>query len=301
MPFDHFIVIDWSARSAPSPAKPHRDAIWLCEGAATDVRKKTKYFRTRIDCYNYLVQRLERLVEAEKRVLVGFDLNFAYPKGTAKAMRLKEKPRWRAIWELLHQLVEDDKKNRNNRFRVGGDLNRRIKAPLGPFWGVPSGQSGIFLGPKKDFTYPVVTKRASLAERRLVETRHAKMQPGWKLAYTGSVGSQAIMGIPYLYRLRFLEKKLKDHGCVWPFESGFSPDPLSAAQDLILYTEIWPSLVDRPKKDKIPDREQVRVYLDWLRRRQAANRLAKLLDRPAGLTDEQVRDCVREEGWVLGG
>ena len=31
----------------------------------------------------------------------------------------------------------------------------------------------------------------------------------------------------------------------------------------VVFAEIWPSLIPRPKKDSIPDREQVKVYLQW--------------------------------------
>ena len=66
MLFDHFIVIDWSARSAPSPAKPHKDAIWLAEGKADAARTMTKYFRTRKSCQTYLVKRLHLLRQQDK-------------------------------------------------------------------------------------------------------------------------------------------------------------------------------------------------------------------------------------------
>ncbi len=300
MLFDRFIVVDWSARNAPSPAKPHKDAIWLAEGKAASDRTTVKYFRTRQACYQYLIKRLHTCVKAKERVFVGFDVSYAYPCGTAKAIGLKTKPRWKAIWELLYRLVSDDEKNNNNRYVVGGELNRRIGAALGPFWGTTSYQSGIFLGPKKDFQYPVVTRKAELAEKRIVETRHKGMQPAWKLAYTGSVGSQALMGIPYLYRLRFEDKLLRNHSLVWPYESGFTTDPLTPTDDLILHAEIWPSLADRPKKDPIPDREQVKAMITWLRRHQRADTLAALFDTPEGLSNGEVKACVKEEGWILG-
>jgi len=300
MLFDHFLIVDWSAKSAPSPARPSRDAIWVAEGRAGQKRISTRYLRTRYQCVDFLRRRLRRNVKRGRRTLLGMDVIYAYPEGLAKALRLKEKPGWKAIWKLWRELIKDDAKNRNNRFLVGAELNRRIKAPLGPFWGVPTGQSGIFLGPKKDFGYPVVTKRANLAERRRVEARCPGMQPTWKLAYTGSVGSQGLMGIPYLHDLRFGDEQLAPHSKVWPFETDFTAEPLGGADDLILHAEIWPSLVDRPKRDKIPDREQVRYYLRWLLEHQAAGTLGELFNLPEGLTPKDHKRCVREEGWVLG-
>ena len=108
------------------------------------------------------------------------------------------------------------------------------------------------------------------------------------------------MGIPYLHKLRFQEPKLSEISLVWPFESGFTSDPLADTNAQILYTEIWPSLVERPKKDKIPDREQVRTYLSWLRIQQAASTLGNYFDTPTGLTKKDIKACINEEGWVLG-
>ena len=300
MRFESFIIVDWSAKAKPSPPKPSKDAIWVAEGNASKERVRATYFRTRQSCYEYLRKKLRRNVKEGLRTFLGVDVIYAYPQGFAKALRLKDKPSWRAVWELLHHLVEDDAKNRNNRFLVGAELNRRIKAPLGPFWGVPTGQSGILLGPKKDFSYPVQGKRALLAERRLVEQRCSGMQPTWKLAYTGSVGSQGLMGIPYLYQLRFGDKVLAKHSKVWPFETGFTQKPLTNKEDLILHAEIWPSLIKRPGKDKIVDREQVKSLTNWLLNQQAKGELNAYFDEPKDLKKKELKVCVKEEGWVLG-
>lgn len=298
--FDRFIVIDWSAKNAPSALQPSKDSIWLAEASASGKRVVTRYFRTRHAVIDYVRSQLRKSVRKQERVLLGIDAIYAYPAGLAKALKLKRKPEWKSIWDLIHNLGTDDEKNRNNRFFVGAELNRRIKAPLGPFWGVPMGQSGIFLGAKKDFTYPVYTKRATLAEKRLVEQRSPGMQPTWKLAYTGSVGSQGLTAIPYLYSLRFEDEKLSNHSKVWPFETGFSTNPLPEPEDLIIHAEIWPSLVDRPRKDKIPDREQVRSLARWLVSRQQSGTLTELFDAPDGLSRKDLKRCIREEGWVLG-
>ncbi|MEL7161600.1 MAG: hypothetical protein AAFN92_12650, partial [Bacteroidota bacterium] len=77
--FDHFIVVDWSSRAKPSPAKPTKDAIWLAQaGAAGKVR--TKYFRTRSACITYLEKRLLALRKQGKRVLIGWDFVLGFPK-----------------------------------------------------------------------------------------------------------------------------------------------------------------------------------------------------------------------------
>lgn len=291
--FDHFIAIDWSARNRPSPARPSRDAIWLAEATARG-RVAVRYFRTRRACLDYLRPRLAGLVARRRRVLVGWDFSFGYPKGLARALRLVEKPAWRAVWALVSDLVRDGADNTNNRFEVGARLNRLTGAPGGPFWGVPTGESGIFLGSKRDFAYPVPTKGAMLPERRLVEEGLPRMQPAWKLAYAGSVGGQSLTGIPYLRELRFAAGRVGERSRVWPFER-----PLEEGAG-VLHAEIYPSLLQLPGRDRIPDREQVRTYVRWLQDRQGAAELAGLLAVPYFLPKKARRRVRRHEGWVLG-
>jgi hypothetical protein len=295
--FDHFLAIDWSSRAKPSPAKPTKDAIWVGEGSASG-RVTAKYFRTRQACIDYVEQRLAVLLAKGKRVLLGWDFSFGYPAGLGKALKIKKKRPWKHLWKLIDHLIVDHADNSNNRFSVGGELNRRISVGSGPFWGVPVGQSGIFLGSKKDFTYPVINKRATLAECRLVEARVPKMQPTWKLAYVGSVGSQALLGIPRLYRLCLGGKKLKKQHHAWPFQTAFAdklPDGPCA-----IHAEIYPSMVPINKKDKIVDRAQVRGYVQWLQTEQAEGRLHHWLAGPDDLSEAEREQVLREEGWVFG-
>lgn len=297
-PFDHFITVDWSSRATPSPVKPSKDAIWLAQASA-DGKVSTKYFRTRAACADYLEKRLRYLAKAEKRVLIGWDFTFGYPKGFARALKMKKKPAWRQVWRLIAGLIRDKPNNHNNRFSVGAELNRRITSGSGPFWGVPIGQSGIFLGSKKDFSYPVITKWATLVEKRLVEKRVPKMQPGWKLAYAGSVGSQALLGIPRVLMLSLGHETLKPVSRIWPFQTKFTKK-LPAKGTLLLHAEIYPSLLKMPGKDRILDREQVRTYVKWLQQEQAADRLERWLAEPKHLSKKDRKRVIRHEGWVLG-
>ncbi|WP_116108444.1 hypothetical protein [Lewinella sp. IMCC34191] len=294
--FDHFIAVDWSARNKPSPAKPSKDAIWIAEATATG-RIRTTYFRTRQACHEYLAGRLIRL--RGKRVLVGWDFAFGYPKGTAKALRLNGKPAWRAIWDYLSEIVEDDAKNKSNRFQVGARLNERITSPSGPFWGIPVGQSGIFLGSKRDFEYPIPTKKGFLNERRYVETLNLRLQPVWKLAYAGSVGSQALLGIPRVRALREHER-LRDISRVWPFEiEDASGD--GSREGAIWHAEIYPSLLSVPqRKGQILDREQVKACVRWWQEEQRTGGLTDLLERPWGHNPKIHKRVVNHEGWVVG-
>ncbi len=296
-PFDYFLAIDWSARNKPSPAKPSKDAIWVGEASARG-RVRTTYFRTRQSCYDYLKEKLIRY--RRKRVLIGWDFAFGYPKGLAQALRLRGKPAWRAIWDYLAERVHDDARNANNRFQVGALMNERVQAPSGPFWGVPVGQSGIFLGSKRDFEYPVPTWNGFLQQRRFVETHNLRMQSAWKLAYSGSVGSQALLGIPRVRALRDHEK-LRDTSLIWPFETAADGGGGEDAGSTIIHAEIYPSLLTIPRrKGQILDREQVKTYVRWLQDHQRSGSLADLLERPWGHNRKIHKRVVKHEGWVLG-
>lgn len=297
-PFDYFIAVDWSSRAKPSPRKPAKDAIWVAQSPAVG-RTSVRYFRTREECTLYLEKRLLALMKQNQRVLIGWDFSFGYPKGFAKALRLKKKPAWQRIWDTIDQLIVDSPDNSNNRFGVGGELNRRTRMGSGPFWGVPAGQSGIFLGSKKDFTYPLVNKRAKLKEERLVEKRFPRMQPAWKLAYTGSVGSQTLLGIPRLLALTSKHPVLQKYAHVWPFSTRFARD-IPKKDRCVLHAEIYPSMLKLEGKDKIPDRAQVKTYVNWLKQEQEEDKLIGHLAGPSDLTKKQRKQVVRHEGWVLG-
>ena len=70
--------------------------------------------------------------------MVGFDFPFGYPAGFAARLGL-EGPPWRAVWDEIARLIEDDEGNRNNRFEVGAEFNRRVSGGRFPFWGCPVG------------------------------------------------------------------------------------------------------------------------------------------------------------------
>ncbi|WP_420458337.1 hypothetical protein [Neolewinella sp.] len=241
----------------------------------------------------YLEQRLVAL--RHERLLVGWDFAFGYPEGFAEALELKDKPTWRAVWDHLATLIHDHPDNSNNRFQVGAQLNKRIGAPAGPFWGVPVGQGSRHLGPKRNFDYPVLAQEVLLPERRLVDTLHPRMQPAWKLAYTGSVGSQSLLGIPILRRLRDHPELTQVSG-IWPFETGGG----GAGAKKIVHAEIYPSMLSRPGLDAIPDREQVNTYVAWLQARQRMGELQGLLERPWGNDAAVHRQVTEHEGWILG-
>ncbi|MEO0380829.1 MAG: molybdopterin molybdenumtransferase MoeA, partial [Pseudomonadota bacterium] len=190
--FDRIIVVDWSASKVPSPKTPSADAIWIALHAAGQVT--CTYHRTRAHAMETLCAEFDAALAQGQRVLAGFDFPFAYPTGFARAVTGYDDPL--ALWANLAERVEDGDDNANNRFDVARDLNRLFPG-VGPFWGCPAGLADADLPAKG-------TARAGhgMVERRQVEDRVSSTQPCWKLYTTGSVGSQALLGIARLQALR---------------------------------------------------------------------------------------------------
>lgn len=124
--------------------------------------------------------------------------------------------------------------------------------------------------------------------------------------YNGSVGSQALVGIPYVYKLS-RHPLLAGVSRVWPFETGFTPEPIPSHGPFILHAEIWPGVVDQRVREftaqnpeMIRDQVQVRAMCEWAAECDSKGMLGQYFDVPKGLNPEQIRQCTEEEGWVLG-
>jgi hypothetical protein len=266
LPFDRVIVVDWSGRATPSPRRESRDAIWIgiCEAG----HQTQTYHRTRHEA----AERVRTLLSEGGRQLVGFDFPMGYPVGLAG--RLTGRDDARALHGWLADRISDTPDNANNRFEVAAGINRALGGP-GPFWGCPKGRPILHLPSLKAVDYGVV----GLAEKRQVERENPPAKPVWQLLGAGSVGSQALLGIPVVHRLA------KSTGAaVWPFEP---PGPLTIA-------EVYPSLLAAAvtaSGDPVPDRAQVRLLARALYALSRRNRLHPLFESP---------QIAVEEGWILG-
>jgi molybdopterin-guanine dinucleotide biosynthesis adapter protein len=271
-PFDTVIVADWSASAAPSPAKPSANAIWI--GVADGGGTGASYHRTRAEAAALLRGLLD--ARAGRRVLVGFDFPFGYPAGFAE--RLTGRPGAQAVWDWLAAHVADDAMNRNTRFHLADAINARL-GPAGPFWGRPRSLALPHLPETKAVDYPAL----GLAERRRVETLVPRAQPVWKLYTTGSVGSQAMMGLPLIAGLA-----RRPGTAVWPFAPTDAP---------VVLAEVYPSLIDpavRAMRNQIKDEAQVRLLAQSLWRLARDGMLDVIM---ADVPDWPGRG---DEGWILG-
>jgi hypothetical protein len=148
-------------------------------------------------------------------------------------------------------MVKDKADNTNNRFGVGSELNRRLTGGPFPFWGCPPKDALTTLQPKRTREH---------GPDDLPEFRHADVAAKgaasiWKLYYNGSVGGQAIVGIPAARRLKDARG---DAARVWPFETGFkalTEADLEGVQ--VVIAEVYPSLVKAgpaPARSRTPPR-----------------------------------------------
>jgi hypothetical protein len=305
--FDVYMAVDWSARSVPGPARPTRDALWVAEALAPEFdtadHSGETYWRTRRACLVHLHARLRHHLNKGRRVLLGFDFCFGYPAGFAAALGLTDdaKP-WRCIWDELTSMVEDSPANANNRFAVAAALNRRCAGPMpGPFWGCPVGNSVPPL-PARNPGFPHRVQQGLVLEQfRQTERCGSGGQPVWKLYGSGSVGGQTLLGIPAVCRLRD-DPEFAALSRVWPFETGFTPTPLSGQRPGIVYAEIYPALVAHRLDPALPirDQAQVRAMVRWLADLDAEHLLSRLFMAPNRLSASALTVCVTEEGWVLG-
>jgi precorrin-8X/cobalt-precorrin-8 methylmutase len=322
-----------------------------CDRGGLDADEiRTTYLRTRDDCHQWLRQRLIDHVARGRRVLVGFDFPFGYPTGFAAALGLgsaaSQKPSgqagahhhgpapWRLIWDELDLLIEDAPDNSNNRFEVAAALNRccardgrhdqhrtldpgsPVTSP-GPLWGCPRAAAGQWIQPTSPH-YPYRARGLSLARLRWAEQRVPGTQPTWKLMGIGSVGSQCLLGIPVVSRLRS-DPQLRDVSSVWPFETCLTDSPAREGGAFVLHAEIWPGIVRvrstagghetaarwgsarKEQPEMIKDEAQVCAVVHWLRSADRSGGLGMLLAAPTRLPPDAHHDVVAEEGWILGG
>lgn len=302
--FDAIVMVDWSACSRPKRGK---DSIWI--GVA---RRRGRQLRledplntpTRREAEAYVAQLLKGLVSEGARTLVGFDFPYGYPRGFASALGLpRELPAWRAVWDHLSHVPEGDR-NENDRFGFASGLNARVGRSPGPFWGCPPKRETSFLQSRRkgrwDFPYQL-SGGGELARLRVTDARMKGVQETWKLLGAGSVGSQALLGIPCVARLRD-RPDLAACSRVWPFETGFTANPLPDVGPFVLHAEIWPGAVELDEGlHPVRDAAQVLTLARRLAEIDAQEGLGDWFAEPADLAPG-VRDaCLAEEGWILGG
>lgn len=266
--FDSFAVVDWSSGNDTGP-RPRKDAIWAGAVLGSD-EIEPHYLRNRDLACDWIADLISRETAAGRRLMIGFDFPFGYPRGFAQA--ITGQPDTFALWDHISARL-DDTPRANNRFAVAGALNAAFPG-IGPFW---------FNATKHEI--PNLPRRKhdrtffDLPERREAERRAKGSFTCWQMGGAGAVGGQVMTGIA---ALRSLRQRFSDQISIWPFE------PLDRP---VAFVEIWPSLIRGPvaeARDPIKDRAQVRLL---------ARALATL--DPKDL-ERMLQVDAPEEGWILG-
>ena len=293
--FNAYVIVDWSAASKPTKGP---DSIWI------GVVKRDVRFRMTFESHNpstrgqaetLIGSILDDRAKRSERTLLGFDFPLGFPRGLAAALKLPGEEPWRAVWNQIDRMVKDKPDNTNNRFGVGSEINRRLTGGPFPFWGVPPKDALTTLQPKKQRPHGP----GDLPEFRHAELAAKGASSPWKLFYQGSVGGQAILGIPVVRRLKLARGEAFQ---VWPFETGWRAlDEAKLAGVEVVAAEVYPSLLKpQPQPGEPKDLAQVRALAEHFAREDEAGRLGALFGPPKDIAADVVLDAEHEEGWVLG-
>jgi hypothetical protein len=280
--FDRIVVVDWSASNSPTTGA---DSVWIAIADSSGIELSNPSTR------HTALAEIAAATDSGGSTLIGVDFSLGFPRGTAEALGLVGQP-WRAMWELLGADVTDDERNKNNRFAVASGLNVKTgDDSAGPFWGCPPAQRTAHLTSTKPARSAAWPPEWRHVESRL---RAEGLRPfsAWQLLGAGAVGSQSLVGIAALERLRW---NLGDRMCVWPFDTGLAW-PTDAD---IVVAEIWPSRwpIIVPS-GMVKDAGQVQLTAQRLVEMDAAGTLAALF--APGIEAGELGDVLDEEGWVLG-
>ncbi len=291
--FDEVIMVDWSAAATPRVGS---DSIWFARGSPGGP-VVTANWPTRVRAICALEEMLDSAMAERRRVLVGFDFAFGYPAGFASRLGT-ESPTWERVWRYLASRIVDGDDNANTRFEVAAELNRKLG--LAAFWGCPRPLPG--LSPKLKVLPDCLAANPFPSLRQTDRVAGPGIRSVWQLYGGVTVGSQVLMGVPYLQRLR---DRYRERLLIWPQQTGFVDNPLVTVEGAqILMLEIWPTAL-RPVYGvgSVRDEQQVRWCTERCLQQQEAPgglgpwfapRLA------AELADTARAAAVDEEGWILG-
>jgi hypothetical protein len=200
----------------------------------------------------------------------------------------------RAVWGYLEGRISDNDRSVSNRFDVAASINQQLGRHA-PFWGRPENLM-LPLPFRKEVVYRA-PEPGGLSDWRQAEQQlqRFKTRPRsvWKLAGAGAVGSQSLVGIPVVARLRDYGT-LRHVSRIWPFKVHVPDVP--AGSPAVVHAEIWPTIVPFADEPGIcRDEQQVRAVVRHWRGQDRAGHLANLF---AAAPDNDA--VLREEGWVLG-
>ena len=298
--FDAYIIVDWSASSKPKTAK---DSIWVGI-RARDARLKFQFTsvnpKTRLEARTFIRDMAQKLIARGDKVLIGFDFALGYPAGTAGAagLNVNTQAPWQAMHQHLSSKVKEKDDNSNARFALAAGLNYALTKGPHPFWGVPKTQAVSTLAMTKgDFSAAAPLSEHREAEAWIKANFKANPKSVWQLMGAGSVGSQALLGIP---TVQYLRTEI-DGARIWPLETGFRTLDEGGLENVTcVLAEIYPSTLEiAPKTSEILDQAQVRALAEHLQTLDSAGKLGDRFGPPDSLDTGKIAQSEREEGWIL--
>ena len=298
--FDAYIMVDWSAAAKPTLGA---NSIWigvLAKDARLKLQFKAVNIDTRLKARAFLEDMVAKLTRRGDRVLLGFDFSLGYPAGTAKALGLdvSKQPPWAAMHAHLASKLKDKPDNSNARYAIAAGLNYAISKGPFPFWGAPARDVvSTLASTKPDFAgQPLPEFR--IAESHLRDQKLGQPKSVWQLAYTGSVGSQSLTGIPHVHALRATWPNAR----IWPFETGtgeLTEDDLQGVE--VVIAEVYPSLVKaKAEKGETLDEVQVREIARHYSQLDEKGLLGATFSTGKSLDEGKIEQIQAEEGWILG-
>jgi hypothetical protein len=288
--FSAYVIVDWSASTKPSPGT---GGVWI------GVMKRDVRFRLAFESFNLptraegekkLAALLDDFKKRGEKALVGFAFPLGFPRGFAEALKLPGDEPWLAAWNQIDKMVKDKPDNTSNRSGVASEINRRITGGPFPFWGCPPKDALTTLQPKRGRDHGP----GDLPELRHVDAA-ADAPSIWKLFYAGSVGGQAILGIPVAKRLK-QTRAVK----VWPFETGWKAldgADLDGVEVVVAEVQL---LKAPPLPGEAKELAPVRAMAENLAKLDEAGKLDALFAAPKDAAPDLVAVVEREEGWMLG-
>ena len=254
---------------------------------------------TRLEARHLILDQTRSLIARGNRVLLGFDFAMGYPDGTAKALRLDgPSPPWKRMLDHLASQTTEHADNSNTRFQLAADMNAAMTGRPHPFWGATKTKVSETLSMKKgDFQNDLAFREHRMCERWIRENFKANPKSVWQLTGIGSVGSQALLGLPTLAYL----KEHIDDAQIWPFETGFKAlTPNDLQNTSCVLAEIYPSTVKiTPKTGETVDEIQVKTLSKHLESLDSAGNLASAFGPPDSISDREIHKITTEEGWIL--
>jgi hypothetical protein len=192
--------------------------------------------------------------------------------------------------------VKDRPTNANNRFQTAAKMNRLMTGEAFPFWGAPARDAQTTLSAKR----PREHRDGDLPEFRYTDEA-ARSASVWKMYFQGSIGGQALTGMPMVHRL----KAARGDGVkVWPFETGWRPlAPADVAGVEVLIAEAYAAQAPaQPRIGEVKDEAQARALVERFATLDNNGKLAPLFGPSlvSGREDARRAAVEREEGWALG-